>query len=108
MALAIAEPIPYPPQVTETPSVIHKTLPFFGNKHGNFQPENTTVMESKPTKTVKRATGGWVQNGNVAVWNINDYDGIGAGSDSYTMYWGDGSTGAGWPPRSRWVSFIDM
>jgi hypothetical protein len=24
------------------------------------------------------------------------------------MYWGDGSTGSGWPDKSRWVSFQNM
>jgi hypothetical protein len=47
-------------------------------------------------------TGEYVNNGNIAVYSINDYDGIGAGRDSYTFYSGDGSTAAGWPAKSQW------
>ena len=43
-----------------------------------------------------------VTNGNIAVYSVNDYDGVGGGSDSYTFYQGDGSTGAGWPAKSNW------
>ena len=35
-------------------------------------------------------------------------DGIGAGSDSYTTYSGDGSISASWPVTAQWVSFEDM
>lgn len=56
-----------------------------------------------------RQLGGKVTNGAIATWNpSNTNDGIGAGRDEYKMYWGDGSTNAGWPDRSRWVSFVDM
>ncbi|KAK5121806.1 hypothetical protein LTR85_004681 [Meristemomyces frigidus] len=34
--------------------------------------------------------------------------GTNAGSDSYTMYTGDGTTGAGWPAQSAWVDFDSM
>ena len=91
--------------MTEKPAVTHLSPPFFGNKHGNFQPANTTANEKKP---FKRVTGGLVQIAADAVWTINDEDGIGAGSDSYTMYWGDGGSGAGWPTRANWVSFTEM
>lgn len=100
----MATAIPYPPTVTEKPAP-HKSLPVFGNKYGNFQPENITAVETKPSK---RATGGWVQIAADAVWSINDEDGIGAGSDSYTMYWGDGGSWSGWPTRANWVSFTEM
>ena len=43
-----------------------------------------------------------VTNGNIAVYSVNDYDGTGGGSDSYTFYQGDGSTGDGWPAKSNW------
>ncbi|RAL07946.1 uncharacterized protein BO97DRAFT_462245 [Aspergillus homomorphus CBS 101889] len=46
--------------------------------------------------------------GALAVKSINNKDGKGAGKDSYTMYTGDGSTGAGWPAQSDWVSFENM
>ncbi|OAA72561.1 hypothetical protein ISF_01634 [Cordyceps fumosorosea ARSEF 2679] len=56
-----------------------------------------------------RQLGGKVNNGAIANFNAdNTRDGIGAGKDEYKMYWGDGSTGAGWPDRNRWVSFEDM
>ncbi len=35
-------------------------------------------------------------------------DGIGAGTDLYTTFSGDGSAAAGWPLLSQWVSFEDM
>ena len=46
--------------------------------------------------------------GSVAVSSINDNDGVGAGTDAYKFYEGDGSTGAGWPDSKDWVSFTDM
>jgi len=103
---AIAEPIPYPPEATVKPSVPVDFHPFFGNKKGNFQPSTTKAVSKR--RTSERDTGGWVQISADAVWTINDEDGIGAGSDSYTMYSGDGSAGAGWPTRSQWVSFTEM
>jgi hypothetical protein len=102
---AIAAPKPYPPQATVKPSVPVDFHPFFGNKHGNFQPVSTKVSKRHISE---RDTGGQVQIAADAVWSINDEDGIGAGSDVYNMYWGDGSAGAGWPTRSQWVSFTEM
>ncbi|KAL1965838.1 hypothetical protein VTN77DRAFT_5159 [Rasamsonia byssochlamydoides] len=67
----------------------------------------------EPTKTFKAvaraadATGEKVTKA-VAVKTINDNDGVGAGKDTYTQYNGDGSTAAGWPSQSEWVSFDDM
>lgn len=29
-------------------------------------------------------------------------------ADQYTMYWGDGSVGAGWPGADRWYSYNDL
>ena len=46
--------------------------------------------------------------GGAAVGSINNNDGIGAGSDTYRTYSGDGSQGAGWPTKASWVSFVDM
>lgn len=46
--------------------------------------------------------------GSVAVSAINDADGAGAGTDVYKFYEGDGTTGAGWPDTTAWVSFSDM
>jgi len=47
-------------------------------------------------------------NGPLAVSQINDNDGKGSGSDTYKMYNGDGSTGAGWPAQSDWISYDKM
>ncbi|KAM3433493.1 hypothetical protein MY4824_005911 [Beauveria thailandica] len=56
-----------------------------------------------------RQLGGRVSNSAIANFNSgNTHDGIGPGKDEYHMYYGDGSTGAGWPARNRWVSFVDM
>ncbi len=74
-------------------------VPYFGHKGGNFQPSNTRAGGS----TIK-ATGGQVF-GSLAVTSINNQDGVGAGTDSYTLYCGSGSS---FPPKSRWVSFEQM
>ena len=103
---AIAEPIPYPPEATVKPPTPVDFHPFFGNKKGNFQPSTTKAVGKR--RISERDTGGWVQISADAVWTIDDEDGIGAGSDSYTMYWGDGSADDGWPTRSQWVSFTEM
>ena len=68
----------------------------FDKREGNFLSEVTSY---------KRATGGVVSNPAVAVSSINDNDGVGAGTDSYTLYCGSGSA---FPPKSDWVSFVDM
>lgn len=51
------------------------------------------------------AGSGTVTAGNLAVQPWNIYDGVGAGSDTYTTY---GCSAAGFPPMSSWVSFVDM
>jgi hypothetical protein len=40
--------------------------------------------------------------------NSNVQDGIGNGTDAYTLYLGNGTTLAGWPSKDSWVSFEDM
>ena len=72
--------------------------PYFGNRKGNFRSEDTSYKRIL-------ATGGQVSNGAVAVSEINNNDGIGAGQDSYTQYCGNG---ASFPPASAWVSFENM
>ncbi len=72
--------------------------PYFGNRKGNYQSKDTSyehVLE----------TGGQVSNPAVAVSDINNTDGVGAGTDSYTQYCGNG---ADFPPISAWVSFENM
>lgn len=103
---------PFPPSVTvkdDVPTKIaHYTPKFPGS--GNFMPaKDSKKQDSGISRALKRATGEKVNNGNVANYNVNNInDGVGGGSDSYTMYWGDGSTGSGWPAKSRWVSFENM
>ncbi|KAH8706017.1 hypothetical protein BGW36DRAFT_285615 [Talaromyces proteolyticus] len=53
-------------------------------------------------------TGETVTATSLQVTAVNAEDGVGAGTDSYTYYTGDGSTGAGWPAASSWVSFNEM
>ncbi|PYH84526.1 muramidase [Aspergillus uvarum CBS 121591] len=55
-----------------------------------------------------RSTSATVTVSGLAVSSINNKDGKGAGKDSYIMYTGDGSTSAGWPAQSDWVSFENM
>ncbi|CAG8955343.1 hypothetical protein HYFRA_00011327 [Hymenoscyphus fraxineus] len=74
-------------------------VPHFGNENGNFMPAK------KEFSTL--ATGGVVQ-GSLAVNSIVNEDGIGAGSDTYRRYTGDGGPEAGWPAMNQWVSFRAM
>ncbi|KAI9838132.1 MAG: hypothetical protein M1819_006288 [Sarea resinae] len=88
----------YPPAATS--SVARPTgHPQFGDRFGNFQP-NTSV-----TGTPVLATGGQVDISALEVSSIDNDDGVGAGTDSYTFWSGNGST---WPDKSQWVSFDDM
>lgn len=52
-------------------------------------------------------TGETVTTG-AAVTAVNADDGVGAGTDAYNVYSGDGSSGAGWPALADWVSYSDM
>ena len=72
--------------------------PYFGNRKGNFQSKDTSYEHLLET-------GGKVSNPAVAVSEINNDDGVGAGRDSYTQYCG---SGAEFPPASEWVSFENM
>ena len=78
------------------PVFSHK--PYFGNRKANFRSNDTSYKRIL-------ATGGQVSNEAVAVSEINNNDGIGAGQDSYTQYCGNG---ASFPPASAWVSFENM
>lgn len=73
---------------------------YFGNKDGNFQP----AKASRPGGSTNDFTGGQVYGPN-AVYSINNQDGIGGGSDTYTLYCGNGDA---FPPKSSWVSFEQM
>lgn len=74
--------------------------PYFGNKNGNFQPTRT----SRVGGSVINLSGGQV-GGALAVYYINNQDGIGGGSDTYTQYCGNGDA---FPSISSWVSFEQM
>ena len=67
------------------------------------QPSTTTASGGSATDTNTAA----VTNSN-AVTSVNDSDGIGAGTDTYNFYQGDGSTNDGWPATISWVSFGEM
>lgn len=71
---------------------------YFANREGNFRSKDTSYKGIL-------ATDGQVSNGAVAVSEINNNDGIGAGQDIYTQYCGNG---ANFPPASAWVSFENM
>lgn len=53
-------------------------------------------------------TGETVSSTALQVTAVNADDGVGAGSDVYNYYQGDGTTGSGWPDVSAWASFSDM
>ncbi|TWU73844.1 hypothetical protein ED733_005336 [Metarhizium rileyi] len=100
---------PFPPSVTvkdgSNTKIAHYTPKFPGG--GNYMPSNGFGKHSG--NAFQGLIRERVYNGNLANYDVNNiHDGVGGGHDSYTMYWGDGSTGAGWPDKSRWVSFEDM
>ncbi|KAK9445020.1 glycoside hydrolase [Metarhizium brunneum] len=102
---------PFPPSVTvkhDAPTKIaHYTPKFPGS--GNYMPSRASKHTNKSPRPLKRETSERVHNTNLANYNVNNIkDGVGGGDDSYNMYWGDGSTSAGWPSKSRWISFEDI
>lgn len=70
--------------------------------------EIANVLISRSRSGLEARDSSATVTGSAAVTSINNNDGIGAGSNSYTNYGGDGSAGAGWPSISDWVSFEDM
>lgn len=68
----------------------------------------TAGTVEEPLSRIFRRDSNAVVTGAAAVSTINNSDGVGAGSTAYHSYSGDGSTGAGWPAKSKWVSFVDM
>ena len=50
--------------------------------------------------------GGKVTDPGIAVPSVNNQDGILI--DYYTQYNGNGSIHDGWPPKHKWISFMDM
>ncbi|PQE14038.1 glycoside hydrolase protein [Rutstroemia sp. NJR-2017a BBW] len=98
---SLTSAIPYPPDVAIPPAT-PTVKADFGHKSGNFMPGKSEFTTESVLATGGRVTGG------AAVTTINNQDGVGAGSDSYTLYLGDGSDHAGWPHKENWVSFEDM
>jgi hypothetical protein len=118
--IGAAMAVPYPPSVADGPTgPVPDTVDFSPKKPGggNYMPSKSSKAPASKTadapvaggsKIETRATGERVTNGVARFDNSNILDGVGNGVDQYTMYWGDGSTGAGWPAQSRWVSFQNM
>ncbi|UKZ88828.1 uncharacterized protein TrAFT101_004562 [Trichoderma asperellum] len=112
--------VPYPPSVADGPTAsVPDTVDFSPKKPngGNYMPSKSSKVPASKTadapaangdKIKARTTGERVTNGVARFDNSNIQDGVGNGVDRYTMYWGDGSTGAGWPAQSQWVSFENM
>lgn len=113
--------VPYPPSVAVPNNVpVPDTVDFSLKKPGggNYMPSKSSSVPVSKTadapvvvgnsKLEARVTGEKVTNGVARFDNSNILDGVGSGADKYTMYWGDGSTGAGWPAQNRWVSFQNM
>ncbi|UKZ74851.1 hypothetical protein TrVFT333_002521 [Trichoderma virens FT-333] len=120
LLIGAAMAVPYPPSATDgarQPAPKH-AFPHKKVNGGNYQPSRTSKSTSSKTSAApavakdqdntKRATGETVNNSVARYDNSNITDGVGDGVDSYTLYLGDGSTGAGWPDQSRWVSFENM
>lgn len=101
LGAAVVTASPYPHDATSAVPAPTGTL-FFGNKGGNFQPSQTIKGVHVD------ATGGQVTNSNLAVTSIVNDDGVEPGKDAYNFYSGDGTTSAGWPAKSAWISFEDM
>ncbi len=84
----------------------------FGNRFGNFLPgtgvsSSNAISADMAVASVVHETDGQVENDAVAVTDIKNDDG-GDGEDSYKQYNGDGTTDAGWPDGSAWISFEKM
>ncbi|KAL7917408.1 hypothetical protein ACQKWADRAFT_324669 [Trichoderma austrokoningii] len=118
--LGAAIATPYPPSIGKGPTApVPKTVDFSSKKPngGNYMPSKSSKTSASKTANAPAANGGKIRvrasgetvtNGLARFDNSNITDGVGDGIDQYTMYFGDGSTGAGWPDQSRWVSFENM
>lgn len=101
----------FPPSIIKAPTEPVPDTVDFSVPQGNWMPSRTSpdVPSAANVKLAARATGEKVSNGNIALFDSsNILDGVGDGVDSYTLYLGSGSTSAGWPDKSRWVSFENM
>ena len=110
--------VAYPPSVADVPThvTVPDTVDFSPKKpdggnymNGDLSSRTTPAAPQSAAALERRQKGERVSNGNVANYNAdNTKDGIGSGTDQYVYYKGDGSTGQGWPDKSRWVSFENM
>ncbi|KAM0258020.1 hypothetical protein ACHAQJ_004063 [Trichoderma viride] len=74
-----------------------------------FPSSLSSLPASDSVNIAARTTGGNVTLEALARFdNGNVYDGVGNGTDAYTLYLGNGTTAAGWPSKDSWVSFADM
>ena len=71
---------------------------FFGNEDGNLQPNRTDAEVDRDPEVI----------GDLNAADIINNDGAGDGQDEYTVYTGNGTTDAGWPKLTEWVSFGNM
>ena len=69
----------------------------FGNKDGNFQPSRSDD-EDVEDQVIDV----------LAVEDIEEQDGVGAGVDTYILYTGNGTVDEGWPDIDDWASFEDL
>lgn len=65
-----------------------------------------TLQDVLGSSINSRATGGKVASEAIAVTTVNNLDGTLV--DFYKQYNGNGSIAAGWPPKTSWISFMDM
>lgn len=89
--LAAAAPFP-----SEDVAAVSRALKAYISHGPNYQPNRTAPAGARILEAGETVTS------SVAVTSINDNDGIGGGTDSYTMYWGDGSAADGWPTIDQW------
>ena len=71
---------------------------FFGNEDGNLQPNRTDATADRDPEVI----------GDLNVRDIVNDDGVGSGPDEYNVYTGNGTTEAGWPKLTEWISFENM
>lgn len=104
---AVSSPAAVQPTGVLSTGVIPLTTAPAGTEIATAPVATATAPSTGSGSTGQVTTKGSV-SGSVAVSTINDADGVGAGTDAYKFYEGDGTTGAGWPDTTAWVSFGDM
>lgn len=89
---AVASATPYPPQATVKPTFSGRQAYHSENHKSHIAQFASNSSDSSDSRL---ALGGYVRGG-AARYDQEIWDGIGAGNDWYTMYWGDGGAGHGW------------